>query len=92
MLPIIYIILNILRFVLTLAFRPLFILFRGDLSFAECAFVAGAGLRGSVSLIMGQALVTSRTIFESQAQDKKLLVSVTTMTIVHTVYMPVHLS
>eukprot|EP00879_Flechtneria_rotunda_P004544 GHRR01004799.1.p1 GENE.GHRR01004799.1~~GHRR01004799.1.p1 ORF type:complete len:1688 (+),score=648.93 GHRR01004799.1:153-5216(+) len=60
MLPIIFIVLTLLRFGLTFAFRPLFILMRGDLSFKECIFVCAAGLRGSASLIMGSAVVTEQ--------------------------------
>lgn len=59
MLPIIYIILTIIRFVLTMAFRPLFIAIKGDMSVKEGIFVCAAGLRGSASLIMGSAVVTS---------------------------------
>ncbi len=62
MVPIIYIILSLLRFALIALFRPLFIASKGDLSFKEAAFVAVAGLRGSVSLIMGQAVVTERAL------------------------------
>lgn len=58
MLPIIYIILCLVRFILTMAFRPLFIAIKGDMSFKECIFVCVAGLRGSASLIMGSAVVT----------------------------------
>jgi hypothetical protein len=47
-----------MRFVLTIAFRPLFILTKRDLTFVDSAFVTMAGLRGSVSLIMSQAIVT----------------------------------
>lgn len=58
MMPVIYVILCLLRFVLTMAFRPLFIAIKGDMSFRECIFICAAGLRGSASLIMGSAVVT----------------------------------
>jgi NhaP-type Na+/H+ and K+/H+ antiporter len=58
MMPVIYIILSLLRFGLTMAFRPLFIAIKGDMSFRECIFICAAGLRGSASLIMGSAVVT----------------------------------
>eukprot|EP00882_Tetradesmus_deserticola_P021824 GHRQ01023626.1.p1 GENE.GHRQ01023626.1~~GHRQ01023626.1.p1 ORF type:complete len:386 (+),score=167.11 GHRQ01023626.1:523-1680(+) len=58
MMPIIYIILTLLRFGFTMAFRPLFIAIKGDMSFRECIFLCAAGLRGSASLIMGSAVVT----------------------------------
>eukprot|EP00775_Hariotina_reticulata_P013876 gene13876-13995_t len=60
MLPVIYIILMLVRFVLTIAFRPLFIAIKGDMTFRECIFVCAAGLRGSASLIMGSAVVTDQ--------------------------------
>ena len=62
MLPVIYVALNLLRFILTVAFRPLFIAVRGDINTREAVFVSAAGLRGSVSLIMGQAVVTDRLL------------------------------
>ena len=47
----------IIRFLLLVAFRPLFKLTRQDLSFREIAFACVAGLRGSVSLILAQVRV-----------------------------------
>lgn len=41
-----------------MAFRPLFIAIKGDMTFKECIFICVAGLRGSASLIMGSAIVT----------------------------------
>jgi NhaP-type Na+/H+ or K+/H+ antiporter len=60
MLPIIYIILVILRFALSSAFRPLFMLIKGDINTKEMIFLTAAGLRGSASLIMGSAVVTQQ--------------------------------
>jgi hypothetical protein len=57
MLPIIYIILTLLRFVLVAAFRPLYLAAGGDIGVRETVFITMAGLRGSASLIMGQAVV-----------------------------------
>eukprot|EP00878_Enallax_costatus_P002544 GHUV01002726.1.p1 GENE.GHUV01002726.1~~GHUV01002726.1.p1 ORF type:complete len:958 (+),score=224.31 GHUV01002726.1:205-3078(+) len=67
MLPIIYIILCLVRFVLIVAFRPLFIAIKGDMSFKECVFICVAGLRGSASLIMGSAVVTHELGVTSEA-------------------------
>ena len=52
--PLVYLFMFIVRFVLLVAFRPLFKLTRQDLSFREIAFACVAGLRGSVSLILAQ--------------------------------------
>lgn len=60
LLPIIYIILMLLRFGLTVLFRPVYILARGDINMRETTFITVAGLRGSASLIMGSAVVTQQ--------------------------------
>lgn len=57
-LPLIYIFMFIVRFVLTALFRPMFRIFLGDLTWRELLFATSAGLRGSVSLILAQAVVT----------------------------------
>lgn len=55
--PLVYLIIFIVRFLLICLFRPLFRLSRQDLPFMEIAFATVAGLRGSVSLILTQAVV-----------------------------------
>ncbi|BDA42347.1 probable Na(+)/H(+) antiporter NhaH at N-terminal half [Coccomyxa sp. Obi] len=55
--PLVYLIIFIVRFLLICLFRPLFRLSRQDLPFTEIAFATVAGLRGSVSLILTQAVV-----------------------------------
>lgn len=55
--PLVYLIIFIVRFLLICLFRPLFRLSRQDLPFKEIAFATVAGLRGSVSLILTQAVV-----------------------------------
>jgi NhaP-type Na+/H+ and K+/H+ antiporter len=57
MLPVIFVILTVVRFVLIILFRPVYIAVGGDISFKETIFITAAGLRGSASLIMGQAVV-----------------------------------
>ena len=57
-LPLIFIFMFIARFVLTTAFRPMFKIFLGDMGWKETVFATAAGLRGSVSLILAQAVVT----------------------------------
>ena len=57
-LPLIYIFMFIARFILTALFRPMFKVFLGDISWRELTFATAAGLRGSVSLILAQAVVT----------------------------------
>ena len=59
--PLVYLFMFIVRFVLLVAFRPLFKLTRQDLSFREIAFACVAGLRGSVSLILAQVHTTVQT-------------------------------
>lgn len=54
-----------MRFVLTVAFRPLFIFIGRDLTLRDATFVTAAGLRGSVSLIMSQAVVTATSLSSS---------------------------
>lgn len=46
------------RFILTALFKPMFKVFLGDISWRELLFATAAGLRGSVSLILAQAVVT----------------------------------
>ncbi|CAL5219904.1 g1831 [Coccomyxa viridis] len=55
--PLVYICIFAVRFFLILIFRPLFRLSRQDLSYKEILFATVAGLRGSVSLILAQAVV-----------------------------------
>ena len=57
-LPLIYIFMFIARFILTALFKPMFKVFLGDISWRELVFATAAGLRGSVSLILAQAVVT----------------------------------
>lgn len=57
-LPLIYIFMFVFRFLLTAAFQPLFKVFLGDVSWRELVFATVGGLRGSVSLILAQAVVT----------------------------------
>ena len=57
MLPVIFLILSVVRFALIFLFRPVYIAVGGDISFKETIFMTAAGLRGSASLIMGQAVV-----------------------------------
>lgn len=57
--PFVYIIVFGLRFLLLVGFRPLFILEGSDLPVREAAFATVAGLRGSVALILAQAVITS---------------------------------
>ena len=57
-LPLIYLAMFIARFVLTTMFRPMFKIFLGDMGWKETTFATAAGLRGSVSLILAQAVVT----------------------------------
>ena len=55
--PLVYLAIFGVRFALIALFRPLFRLSRQDLPFKEIAFATVAGLRGSVSLILAQAVV-----------------------------------
>ena len=55
--PLVYLLIFLLRFCILIFFRPLFHLTRSDLTFREATFATIGGLRGSVSLIMAQALV-----------------------------------
>ena len=55
--PLVYLFIFMVRFALIALFRPLFRLSRQDLPFTEIAFATVAGLRGSVSLILAQAVV-----------------------------------
>ena len=57
-LPLIYIFMFVARFILTALFKPMFKVFLGDISWRELLFATAAGLRGSVSLILAQAVVT----------------------------------
>ena len=60
------------RFLLILVFRPLFRLSRQDLSYKEILFATVAGLRGSVSLILAQAVVADPVL---KADDVQTIVS-----------------
>lgn len=51
----------VVRFVLTAFFRPMFKIFLGDITWRELVFATAAGLRGSVSLILAQAVVTDES-------------------------------
>lgn len=57
-LPVIYVALFVLRFVLITIFSPLLRLFGSPISMNEIAFVSFAGLRGALSLIMVQTVVS----------------------------------
>lgn len=57
----------VLRFVLLLACTPLYWLAKTRLSMREMLFITFTGLRGCVTLIMAQAVVTETT---SQASGK----------------------
>ena len=57
--PLVYVIVFALRFALLVAFRPLFRLEGSDLPLRDAAFATVAGLRGSVALILAQAVITS---------------------------------
>ena len=56
--PLVYLVMFAVRFVLIVLFKPAFRLLRADMSFMDITFATGAGLRGSVSLIMAQGLIT----------------------------------
>ena len=60
------------RFFLILIFRPLFRLSNQDLSYKEILFATVAGLRGSVSLILAQAVVVDPA---TRADDVQSIVS-----------------
>ncbi len=66
MLPVVWITLNILRFLLFAFFNYVIgVLQPGrQLPFGEVVFGSAAGLRGSVSLIMGQAIVHETKYFD----------------------------
>jgi len=57
--PFVYIIVFGLRFLLLTAFRPLFRLEGSDLPVRDAFFATMAGLRGSVALILAQAVITA---------------------------------
>lgn len=56
--PLVYLVMFAVRFVLIVLFAPLFKLLRAGLSWMDIIFATVAGLRGSVSLIMAQGLIT----------------------------------
>ncbi|GMH41236.1 hypothetical protein BSKO_09146 [Bryopsis sp. KO-2023] len=56
--PVIYVAIFAFRFALITLFSPLLRLFRAPISFKAIIFVSFAGLRGSLSLIMAQTVVT----------------------------------
>jgi len=56
--PLVWLMLNVLRFLIIVAFKPLFWVGKAPLTLRDCLFCAGSGLRGSVSLILAQAVVT----------------------------------
>ena len=62
------------RFLLILTFRPLFRLSRQDLSMKEIVFATVAGLRGSVSLILAQAIVVDPSFKPSGPGDVETIV------------------
>ena len=57
--PLVYLIVFGLRFALLTAFRPLFRLEGSDLPVRDALFATVAGLRGSVALILAQAVITA---------------------------------
>lgn len=57
--PLVYLIVFALRFLLLTAFRPLFRLEGSDLPVRDAFFATVAGLRGSVALILAQAVITA---------------------------------
>ncbi len=72
--PLVYICIFAVRFFLILIFRPLFRLSRQDLSYKEIVFATVAGLRGSVSLILTQAVVVDPAV---KSSDTETIVSLT---------------
>lgn len=70
--PLVYLCIFAVRFFLILIFRPLFRLSRQDLSYKEILFATVAGLRGSVSLILAQAVVVDPA---TRADDVQTIVS-----------------
>ncbi|KAK9789036.1 hypothetical protein WJX73_003859 [Symbiochloris irregularis] len=56
--PLIYLVLFAVRFLLILLFSPLFKVLRSQMTFKEIIFATAAGLRGSVSLILAQGLIS----------------------------------
>lgn len=63
------------RLLLILTFRPLFRLSRQDLSMKETVFATVAGLRGSVSLILAQAVVVDPAFKPDGPGDVETIVS-----------------
>ena len=63
------------RLLLILTFRPLFRLSRQDLSMKEIVFATVAGLRGSVSLILAQAVVVDPAFKPHGPGDVETIVS-----------------
>ena len=66
--PLVYICIFAIRLFLILIFRPLFRLSRQDLSYKEAVFATVAGLRGSVSLILTQAVVVDPAVKSSDTE------------------------
>ena len=58
--PLIYLVMFGVRFLFVLGFAPLFRVLRARLTMMEIIFATVAGLRGSVSLIMAQAVATDQ--------------------------------
>lgn len=73
--PLVYICIFVVRFFLILIFRPLFRLSRQDLSYKEILFATVAGLRGSVSLILAQAVVVDPATRATTTDDVQTIVS-----------------
>ena len=73
--PLVYICIFVVRFFLILIFRPLFRLSRQDLSYKEILFATVAGLRGSVSLILAQAVVVDPALKAATPDDVQTIVS-----------------
>ena len=63
------------RLLLISTFRPLFRLSRQDLSMKEIVFATVAGLRGSVSLILAQAVVVDPSFKPHDPGDVETIVS-----------------
>lgn len=57
----VWIMVFVIRFVLLILFKPLYWLAKSDLNMREIAFITFSGLRGCVTLIMAQAVVTETT-------------------------------
>ena len=58
--PLVYLVMFAVRFIFIAGFSPLFRVLKAKLSMMEIIFATVAGLRGSVSLIMAQAVATDQ--------------------------------